>query len=440
MTRQTKSPIARWSAALTAGVVAITAGCDPFTVSDPSRYTDEALDAALDAVANGAEGQFHLALDEYVIYTGLLGDELMHTGTWTGYEDLSNGTARYATPGTNTYTDGLMNSLLRARYATQDAEARFTRLAVADADPKMVQVKSTEGWIDLYLGEGYCEVPSGQGTATVSDQQLYLQAITELKGALSLAQQANLTPWVNYDRAGIARAYLLAGGLATQAGNASYDSAAAYARQVPDGFIKYADFSINSGAQNNSVVQLETVGYNKAAGMRPKWWPMVDTVASKLRDPWTGQLDPRVEIKHPAGSLGVDGRTPHYSQWKYQALGDDIPITKSEEMRLIEAEVAWRGNDLTAAVGIMNALRAQVGLGALPDPAGDASTVLQYLLSERFATMFMEGRRLADLYRFNLVPSALAAGRLEKFPISQFEAQNNPNIGDVSSQRCVPIS
>ncbi len=432
--------LTRWGAVFVIGAAATAAACDPFSVTDPSRYTDAALDSALSAVANGAEGQFQLTRDDFVIYTGLLGDEFMHTGTWTGYEDLSNGTARYATPGTNTYTDGLMNALLRARYGTQDAQARFTRDGLADTDPKVVQVKSTEAWIDLTLAQAYCEAPSGQGTAAVSDVQMYQQAITGLKAALTLAQQANLTDWINYDRAGLARAYLLSGGLATQASNASYDSALAYAQLVPNGWIKYAKFSKASGAQNNSVVQLETVGFNKAAGMRPKWWPQVDTIQSKLKDPWTGQLDPRVEIKHPAGSLGVDSRTPHYSQWKYKDLDHDIPITKSEEMRLIEAEVAWRKNDLTTAMSKMNALRAAVGLNALPDPAGNANTVLQYLLSERFAALFMEGQRLSDLYRFKLITSYLGAGRLTKFPLTQFEAQNNPNIADDLSQRCAPIS
>jgi hypothetical protein len=65
-----------------------------------------------------------------------------------------------------------------------------------------------------------------------------------------------------------------------------------------------------------------------------------------------------------------------------------------------------------------------------------------YLLSERFAELFTEGHRMSDLYRFNVVASTPGpgAGRLMRFPLSQFEVIWNENIDDVASQRCQPIS
>lgn len=429
MTYRTSS-VARWGAVLAVGGVAIAGACDPFSVSDPSRYTDAALDSALESVANGAEGQLHLSVDDYVIYTALLSDEWQHTGTWAGYDDVDKGRARYGT----SPADYIFTGLMRARYATQDAQERFLRLGLADTDPKVVQVKSAEGWIDLYLGASWCEATQGAGTDAISDVQMLQQASTKLKAALALAQQAGLSRWVDINRAGIARASLYAG---------NYDEALAYAQQVPDSWTGYyAKFSTTSDPQRNWVVLTNTVGFNKAAGMREKWWAQVDTINSKLRDPWTGQLDLRVEIRHPGGSLGVDSKTPHYSQWKYKTLADDIAISKPQEMRLIEAEVAWRKNDLTTAMSKMNAVRAAVGLNPLPDPAGNATTVRDYLLSERFAVLFMEGQRLADLNRFDLIGSYVGTGRLKKFPLAQFEAQNSPGgiIPDDASQRCAPIS
>ncbi len=427
--RYRTSSLMRWGAVAAVAGVALASACDPFKVSDPSRYTDEALDSALQSVADGAEGQFQLTVDDYVIYTALLSDEWQHTGTWAGYDDVDKGRARYG----SSPADFIFNALMRARYATQDAQQRFKRVGLADTDPKVVQVKSVEGWIDLYLGAAFCEATQGQGTEAISDIQMLQQAGTKLKAALALAQQAGLTQWINADRAGIARAALYAG---------NYAEALTYAQQVPNGFTYWAKFSTTSDPQRNWVVLTNTVGFNKAAGMRQKWWSQVDTIASKLRDPWTGQLDPRVEIRHPGGSLGVDGKTPHYSQWKYKTLADDIAITKSEEMRLIEAEVAWRNNDLVTAMARLNALRAAVGLNPLPDPGSDAARVRDYLLSERFAVLFMEGQRLADLNRFNLIASYLGAGRLKKFPLSQFEAQNSPNgvIADDATKRCAPVS
>lgn len=428
----------RWNRArrtVLLGTAVIVAACDPFEVSDPARFTDDDIDQALDAVANGVEGAFQLVLDDYVINTALLGDEWQHTGTWAQYDELDHGRARYSNMGN---VDGIMNAWLRARFSAEDALERFTRLAVPDTDAKTIRVKTAAAFIDLYLGEGWCEAPAEQGGPAVTDAQMYAQAITKLTEAFNLAQQASLTEWVRITQAGLARANLLAGNFA---------AAEAAALQVPDGFEYAALFS--EQASSNAVVNLNTVGFNKAAGVREKWWTQVDTIQGLMRDPWTGQLDPRLPVVHLPRDRGVDATTPFYSQYKYKQLGADIPIIDSEEMRLIEAEVAWRRGsaaDLAIAMSKMNDLRAAAGLSPLPDPAGNANTVRDYLLHERFAENFMEGRRLADLYRFNLIGTIVievgkpSTGRLMKFALSQTEALYNDNIEDDLSKRCAPVS
>jgi hypothetical protein len=71
---------------------------------------------------------------------------------------------------------------------------------------------------------------------------------------------------------------------------------------------------------------------------------------------------------------------------------------------------------------------------------GDISTwVRDALLSERFATLFAEGFRMQDLYRFNLVTAKLGTGRLIKLPLSVTEAINNPNIR-IGGGKCPGIS
>ena len=442
---ETKTMWQKWQNGMRKGAAVFVVGtaavvaCDPFSVEDPARFTDSALDSALQAVANGVEGQFHLSMDDYITADALLSDVFRHTGTWTDYEDGYLGRYRYGNSAGNGKPDGVFNNWLRARYASLDAQKRFIRMGVADNDPKMVQVRAVEAWINLYLGESWCEAPADSGGPAVADAQLLQLAITNLTDARNLAQAAGLTRWVDYTTAGLARANLLA---------ENYAAAATEAGKLPTTFQENAKFSSNSAPQYNSMVNLNTVGFNKAAGMRNKWWNQVDTLASKLIDPWSGQLDSRVEIRHPpkTGSesgLGVDGTTPFYSQWKYKAWTDDIPITHGREMRLIEAEVFWRNSQLDSAMARMNALRARTGvaLPALPATA-DPNVVRDYLLSERFAELFMEGHRMSDLYRFNLVAATagLGAGRLMRFPLSQFEAIWNENIDDVSSQRCQPIS
>jgi hypothetical protein len=422
--------------------VGLLAACDTLLeVSDPSRFTDDDLDLALDAVANGVEGEFHGALDDLIYYSALLGDEWQHTGTWALWDDADHGRIRY----NQNPADFTMNNLLRARFAAQDAQARFERVLGADAasSPLMAQVLAVEGVIDLILAENYCEAPQGQGTDAISDAALYQQAITKLQNARTVAAASG--PRNNVDfalvaQAGIARANLFLGNFA---------EAAAAAQAVPTGFTYTAVYT--PSGRRNDIVFLATIGNNNAGGMREKWWSQVDIDARMLIDPFTGELDPRVPIRHDPGVVGVDGITPYYSQWKYQSLTSTIEVIGGREMRLIEAEVAWRGGDYAGAMAILNDLRADAGLSAVANP-GTEEGVFTILLHERFAENFMEAHRTNDLYRFSLTAAMVAAGefnspttggtsapdRATKFPISALEVINNPNIDDAISARCSP--
>ena len=179
----------------------------------------------------------------------------------------------------------------------------------------------------------------------------------------------------------------------------------------------------------------------------------MDLAERKLNDPLSQSLlsldepDPRVPIRHDVGppeSLGVDGITPYYSQWKYQEKGDEIRFTSSEEMRLIEAEVDWRAGNLVTAMTTLNALRMDAGLS--PVTATTSADVFTVLTNEHFAELFMEGQRTPFLVRHNLIPDMMAAGdfvgtvnpRTVKFPLDDEEPINNPNINDLASERCLP--
>jgi starch-binding outer membrane protein, SusD/RagB family len=419
--------------------IAIMAGCGDFlTVDDPGQFTDEDLDEALEAVARGVEGDFATGYDQYIIVDNLLSDVWRHTGTWVGYEEVDRGRIHYANSG---QTNGSFHTMLRVRASAISAEERFARVlgeSEARSSPLTVQVKSFEGWTNLILGQGWCEAPSGPMEGVVPDTQLYEQAVTAFTEGIQLASGLNLTEWEHFNRAGRARAHLFLG---------NYPQALADAQAIPDGFRKYAIYSSNTARQMNSIVTLNTRGFNHAAGMREKWWDQVDTDAGALRDPWTGEIDPRVPIVFQ-GELGVNGRTPHFSQWKYQSRGSDIPITHAEEMRLIEAEVHWRNGDLETAVGILDQLRAAAGLSALP-ATGDAIQVRDYLLHERFAILFMEGQRQPDLHRFGLVgemsvlvdgEETFGTGRPTKFPMSHIEARATPGVEDDAAVRCLPTA
>jgi hypothetical protein len=416
-------------------MLALSACGDLLSVSDPQRYTASDLDQALPAVANGVEGALHEVMDSYVIYQSLLSDVYQHTGTWSGYDEVDHGRFQYGTSA----MDGTHNAWLRARWFAEDAEERFIRVleGAAGSDPMMAQVHLTGAMTDLYIGMAYCESPAVPSGPAVSDMVILEQSITKFTRAIATAGSAGTPLFANAALAGRARANLLVG---------NYSAAMSDAMGVPPGFSYDAIFNVQS---NNSIVQLTTKNFNEAGGLMYVWWDQIDISDDDgfMRDPWTNEPDPRISVFFD-GEVATDNETPHYSQWKYHNLSDDIPMVHSDGMQLIMAEVAMINNDDAGAMAIFNTLRANVGLSPLPALAGGV-TMQDYLLSERFAEFFMEGIRMVDLRRFGLVDDIFGpladgerpgTGRPTQFSMTDTEPTFNNSIADDLSQRCLPKS
>ena len=414
-------------------------GCkDALKVTNPQSFATELLDNAriLPAVANGVEGTLQQNYDLTVVYTGLLSDELEDSSTWINWANMSAG--RF---GPGSQDDQGANGphaqigLLRTRFAAQDAAARITRVLKGDAatSPLMAQVKTAEAWADLYLAMVFCESPLVANGPAAPDSAVYRQALTKLTAAISLANAAGAgaNAVKNWALAGRARTNLFLG---------NFDAAAADAAAVPPDFVKQALFSTNSSTSfaGNQLNQ----NRNRSGTLRRAWWPMVDTTSNGqvpppdqfVKDPWSMQDDPRMVVLHPRGRLGVNNQTLSYSIQKYKDYTAPETMTSKAEMNLIEAEVFWRKGDLPSAITKLNIGRTAAGLPPFAMPLS-ADDVFQRLLSERFAQLFIEGHRLTDLDRFNLITARLGAGRARKYQMSQVEIVNNPSItpGD---QKC----
>jgi hypothetical protein len=415
-------------------------------VQDPQNFASSTLDNPIlwPAIANGAEGDLMLPLDDFAIFTGMLSDELWDSSTWIDWHDISTGAIRPNRP-QGTFGDGVQNAVLRARYSSQAAADRFTAGMgdSASTSPLMVQVKTVDAWADLVLAMGFCESPPTQGSATVSDTVMFKNALTKLTAVLPLAQNAHYikaadkTAQVNWITAGIARANLMLG---------NYDAALAAAQQVPAGFEKDAVFSSNSTTQNNNLFVQGNAGSNRSYTIRGIWASQIDTISGSMKDWYSGQLDSRIPLQHDNNNtkgynLGAGGVVKFFSNGKASVASAPLAMAKYGEMVLIQAEVYWRKGQFQTAIDKMNVNRAAVGLPNLVVPTtGDISTwVRDALLSERFAQLFTEGFRMQDLYRFNLVTAKLGPGRLIKLPLSVTEAVNNPNI-KIGGGKCPGIS
>ncbi|MEO5740235.1 MAG: RagB/SusD family nutrient uptake outer membrane protein [Vicinamibacterales bacterium] len=431
-----------------AALVAISGCKDILRVQNPQAFTDDAANnpLLLPAVAAGAEGDFQVSLDNLLIFSGLLSDEFWHVGAWIDWQDVSTGKIRPNWPqnNSNTFNDA-ENNMLLARGTAASGSKRFERVMkdTARFSPLFVTTQLARAWSDLYLAMSVCQLPPAPNMAMVSDSVIFKQAADSFAALLPIIAAAHYSkPSDRQDRlnqanAGAARANLMIG---------NYPAALAYAQAVPAGFKYIAIYSLNSGFQNNQMANQGNANYNRSYSIRGMWHQYIDTIAGQMRDPYSGQLDPRLPLGHDNNNArgydkGTDGVTKFYSINKYTSYASPISVSKSEEMNLIVAEVRWRQGSFQAALDAMNTNRTAVGLPPMTLPtSGDVSLqVRDLLLQERFAVLFGEGARLNDLYRFGLVTKRLGANRATKLPLSRTEQLGNPAIGD-GKETCPAVS
>jgi len=121
------------------------------------------------------------------------------------------------------------------------------------------------------------------------------------------------------------------------------------------------------------------------------------TVDPRFRNLTIGTASDSRVLTKDAARNGHDGISRLWVQTKYQKNTDPIPLATWREAQLIIAEV---GGGQTAVTAI-NKLRAlSSGLTAY-DPANAAHpTPINMLHYEREVNLYLQGRRLADEYRF----------------------------------------
>jgi hypothetical protein len=416
-------------------------------VPNPQAFGDDALNNTiiLKNVTNGAEGVLQLAFDDLIVVTELLSDEMESTSTWIDWEDISEGRVRHDWATAGSFSDP-QNQILRARYAAQSAAERVDAVlgAAAATSPLRAQVLLVDALADLLLATGYCEAPLAPGTARAPDSEVFKQAITKFTAGLAAAQaitgdDAAKTKWTNVAYAGRARANLMAG---------NYAAAKADAQAVAPNFVYNAIYSEGANSTQSWTGQQFHQNRNRSGGLRRLYHSRVHVIDSTgtgeayLRD-WFDPTkdDKRMAVTRKAGQLGVNNRFAYFGITKYNDRAAPIRMLSKVESTLIEAEVAYRANDFATEATLLNSLRTRAGVGlpAIPTPA-NATAARDALLNERMAELFVEGSRMQDLARFNLVGQVLGSARATKLPLSQTEILNNSamKIGEGSCPSVTP--
>jgi hypothetical protein len=381
--------------------IALLTACD-FETTNPTAVTEDdlATDAAMTALLVGAARSFDDAFNRSVMFTGVISDELIASGSWIAWHlaDKEGFIDPNAYEGDHANIPWRMwRELHRTRRDADEAAERMREvISSPESDLRLAQVQLYSGMAHLMLGENFCELVF-EGGPSVPRTEAFTRAEERLNDALSIALAAS----GGADVAAMARLSLAR--LELERGNLA--AAAAFAEQVPDGFRFIANYRQNQApyAWNNMMVRGES------------------TVGPVFRE--TG--DPRVPVAPPAddADVGADGTTPLWRQQKYAEEFVNWTVGKWQEARLIQAEYLLDSDDVPGAIGLMNDVRQASGLAPLSLGLSKADAT-EALRLETMYELFLENRRMMYMRRWNEFP----AGWDTCMPIPAEERRQNPNL------------
>ena len=456
------------------GVGAVVVGvslsaCDLLQVSDPGRYEEEDLLKALEAVGNTAEGNVHKWMNWYVIWQELLGDVLNYNGP-PAYDEqyglIDEGRVDYNTyPVARTpansrqavynFPDGMAASRWLADKAWEIGVRAYgprgdSADAATDFESSFLAAQIKLGWAFnvMYLGLFSCEgvlgsVDDHDGAEMYLDIQVYDSAASLFTHVIEIMGRADpfevegeRGDFLSAARTGRALMRMLTG---------DYEGAVADAAAVPSGF----RYDAVLGGEFENWNQMWFLGDNQRYFTLHPW--VLDSVCAASGsgnpcDPW-GNVERRVRYVYRAPVTFLN-RPAAPVPTKYGSQTSGIPIVNAIHARLIEAEAAAVSGDFTGAMEVLNTLRQEEGrMDTIPVTPEDEVQMLDVLLYERYAWLFVEGWRQPDLHRFDMTRWVFEAlndtarrgiGRPTKFPGSAREAWLNPLVVDDATQRCHP--
>jgi hypothetical protein len=412
--------------ALAAGLVV---GCNTSRLLDvttpnqvPVSVLDEPANAAL--MVNSMVGDYQCAHGSAVVVEALIAGEMNDAQLGAAQWDYARRTA-------NALTNGVYGT---AGCASNQAPGIYLPLATAryDADHAVSNLKT---WTDaqvpgrtallavanLYAGFGYsflgmamCQAAFDNGPA-VNQKGMFALAEQRFTDAIAAAQTAGADSVRFAAYVGRARVRLYQGNTA---------GASADAQLVPKGFVMNASTS-------GTAVRL----YNRVYAVTKQFGFYSIPSFSQNMKTENGEVDPRSATQLAGTRSANNNQTIVYAANKYIA-GDaaPIPVARYEEAQLILAEVQGGAQ----AVGIINAMRAGVGLQPYVGPA-DAASIRNLVIDERRRVLFLEGSRNYDIERFsipfnppvgdNFPVGGGTYGNTTCLPLPDVEKNNNPSLG-----------
>jgi hypothetical protein len=382
---------------------------NPGPILDADLFTPDAVPALVVGMSSDLSND----LDELARFSSITGDESGHGGSYAPEALWVRGIIRPED------VNGLWGSMHSTRFQAETGVDRIKGLENFDYEHSAYAARANmlAGFADRSLGEFTCYAVINNGPAE-NRVEYFKRAEGYFSEAIRLGAQATPLSAPNDPPSILSASY--AGRAAVRAWQGNWTGAVDDATKVPTNFVYNAPYSNNTTKENNSLVQ-ETYVRREFSVFGSQW-------ANDFRDPRV----PWDTIKTATGvQKGQDGITPFFRQAKYTALSSSIPLTKGTEMLMLRAEAALRNNDIPGAFTLINQQRAFYTLPALTAPT-DITQAWKTFEFEKGATVWLEGRRLWDLQRWNAATgpahNSFLDDRDKCLPISQAEMQSNQNL------------
>ena len=441
----------------TVTVLAISAlslsSCQLFSteVKNPNAVTEDAIATASSAATSlvtGLYGAVNAAGNQIVGTVGAASDEL----TWVGSREYWNllDVGDVGDP-LNEYTDGQFPYVAQARWLGNYVLPKLEEYDKTNSlrnRADLAQAYFLTATIYTLIGESYEDfvissdrIVNGAPIGDVNMRIMFDSAVTYLNKGLVVAQALSNTPLQARilglrARAKFSRAVWTS--LRAPRGfpsqplindvGASADATAALVAMGANSFRYRFDVVtqnnggyFSTGSEMNSRLEIRAGSRyinTTTAGTRP----LDGIVGIKLLDPVTGQADPAT-----AANIDECCRLSSTTNVGWTA-------TSAKEMLLILAEAALATNNTAEFTTRINAVRA---VNSLPAWTGTPSAT-EMLIHERAVSLFLQGRRLNDHYRFQIRSDKWVATRGLRpcfFPISYNERQQNPLAPQPASDR-----
>jgi hypothetical protein len=420
-------------------------GCDVLEVENPNSLVEEQLQTprSVPAMANGAEAAVARALGAVLAPYSTATDELTWIGSRDAWQQLNIGRIGVGVEAqANEFSDAAYPYVTEARWMTNEyigLMEGFQSEGTLPNDQDLVRTYLYGAIIYAGIADMYDDFVLSDRSepdppiGSDSMDQLYTTALGWVDNGLSLVDSGTLFEYALLGmRARILHAQAVWSTLnpadvsnpsANLVNSAEIVSAAQAALDaMPDDFIYELELTgsapdlvvgdLSMALQVNSRAEL---GFGQSyidPADDGTYDPNSDDSAVTYTDPITDEVHPRLVATIDA--FVAEGQFA------------DIPVVSAREMHLILAEAALAGGspDFTTQI---NAVRSLDGITAYSGQVDD----LELLISERRVQLFLQGRRLADHYRFD-DPSAEWTGSADPvgtfLPIAITEVRANPNV------------